>query len=160
MNKKILLIASLLLFITQPVISDTATIPYYLYNASTKFKVDVALLYALCKVESNCKTAAINHDDGTTVQKSLNIKSKSFGLFQIKLATARSLGLKGSGKDLLKPEVNTYYAAKLLRHLYNRYGDTYKVISAYNAGKYTKSNISYIHKVMKNYVRFKIDQRF
>lgn len=181
MNKTFVLLAGML-FYSPTVIGETSKIPYYMYNAASEFNLDVALLYAICTVESNCKPRAINHDDGTRKQKSEGIKDKSYGMFQIKLTTAQRLGFKATevvmveklykGKvklvpkvinytaDLLKPTVNTWYAAKLLRHLYDRYGNTEKVISAYNAGRYTKANTKYVNKVLRHYARYKLDKRF
>lgn len=162
--------------------SDTSTVPYYIYNAATKFKIDVALLYAFCRVESNCRAKAINHDDGTAAQKAAGIVDKSYGLFQLKLSTVKGLGFQqiehikivkktknktvtirkavDHTKDLLNPEVSTWYAAKLISQLYKRYGDTPKVISAYNAGRYTTANEEYVMRVLKAYTRYKIDKRF
>jgi soluble lytic murein transglycosylase-like protein len=156
-------------------------IPYYMYNAANAFNIDVALLYALCKVESNCTARAMNRYDSNQDQRSKGIVDKSYGLFQLKVATAKGLGFKDSEvisvtikrhnktlsikktishvEDLLKPEINTWYAAKLLRHLYNQYNDTNKVISAYNAGRYIRANKDYVCKVLSKYAMYKIDRR-
>jgi Transglycosylase SLT domain len=84
------------------------------------------LLSSLCFVESKHDVSAIHHDDGGT---------DSIGICQIKFKTAQSLGFKGSAKDLLDPQVNTYYAAKYLQHQLSRYhGDTTKAVIAYNMG--------------------------
>lgn len=184
MKKIILVIIALTVLVAtaKPVESDTSTLPYYMYNAASKFDLDIALMYAICHVESNCKPKAMNHDDGTQAQKDAGIRDKSYGLFQIKASTAKGLGFVVSetvtvekmrkGKivktkktiyhteDLLKPEINAWYAAKLLRHLYDRYGDTVKVVSAYNAGHYTTGNKEYVNKVLKQYARYKIDKRY
>lgn len=158
--------------------SDKPSVPYYMYNAAQTFKIDIALMYAICKVESNCKAEAINKDDGNAAQKSRGLKDKSYGLFQIKAATAKALGFKtreivtkvivkkhktvtvrvviDHTSDLFKPEVNAWYAAKLLRHLFDKYKDTKKVISAYNAGKYIQSNHKYVTKVLNNYANYKM----
>lgn len=184
MKKLILLFIGLIAFTAnmKSVESDTSTIPYFMYNASSKFDLDIALMYAICRVESNCKASAINHDDATAGRKAQGIKEKSMGLFQIKPATAQSLGfilretittqkIKNGKciqvkkqvshvKELLSPETNAWYAAKLLRHLYDRYHDTVKVISAYNAGRYTSSNKEYVNKVLRQYARYKIDKRY
>lgn len=162
--------------------SDTSTIPYYMYNAASSFNLDVALLYAICRVESNCKSKAMNHDDGTKHEKSRGIVRKSYGLFQLQLLTAKSVGfktkkvvevsVKRKGKisivkktidnreDLLRPETNTWYAAKLIRALYDKYKDTPKVLSAYNAGKPVSYNKEYVNKVLRQYARYKIDKKY
>lgn len=161
--KRILLVLSsvgILLTGNLTAAGSKAQIPYYMYNASNVFRVDLALLFALCKVESNCKDDAINHDDGTQRQKQAGIINKSYGLFQIKLGTARQLGFKAKVKDLLKPDVNAWYAAKLLRELYDSYGSTSNVISAYNAGKPVRSNRDYVNRVLSYYADYKIDKRY
>lgn len=184
MKKIIILLMSLFAFThnMRSAESDTTTIPYYMYNAASKFDLDIALMYAICQVESNCKASAINHDDATPNRKAKGIKERSMGLFQIKPNTAKGLGFVISEtitinkvrngrlirvkkqvfhtKDLLSPEINTWYAAKLLRHLYDRYHNTVKVISAYNAGRYTTANKEYVDKVLRRYARYKIDKRY
>lgn len=162
MGKIIVFIISLLALIASPrlVEGDTATIPFYIHNAATKYGIDTQLMYAICKVESNCKSKAMNNNDGTSAQRSKGIKSKSYGMFQIKSLIAKNLGYKDHPSKLLNPEINALYAAKLLKHLYKRYNNTAMVISAYNAGRYTKSNSSYVNKVLLNYAKIKIDKKF
>lgn len=151
--------------------------PYYIEIAAKRFHLDPDLLLAICHVESHCVPASVNHDDGTADQKTKGIVSKSYGLFQIKLATAKGLGfvdkevilirkhkklikkLVDKTSELLKPEINSFYAAKLLRSLYNKYGNTLQAISAYNAGRYVKHNSKYVDKVVRQYIILKIDQR-
>lgn len=161
MSKKIILIiCTLSLLIGSNTVSSTSTIPDFMLKASKQYGIDLALMYAICTVESNCKHKTYNHNDGTSKQKALGIKVPSVGLFQIKLGTARGLGFKGTYAQLMQPEVNAMYAAKLLRNLYNRYHSTDKVISAYNAGKYTTQNQRYVNLVLMKYAYYKIDRRF
>jgi len=156
----IILLLSILLT-PSAVESKTPNVPYYMYTAANAFQIDIALLYAICSVESKCKPGSINKDDATKYKKSLGVVEHSLGMFQIKLATAKSLGFKGSKKELMKSETNTWYAAKLIDHLYTRYNhDTIKVISAYNAGRYTKCNKKYVNLVLEHYARYKLDKRF
>lgn len=136
-------------------------IPHYIQTAAAAFNIDPVLMYAICKVESRCQTA-INHDDGTKEQKALGLRIPSHGIFQIKLGTARGLQFKGKPETLREPGVNSYYAAKLLRNLYDRKdckNDTLRVLSAYNAGSYTKNNNAYVVKVIKEYVSIRVDKR-
>ena len=138
-------------------------------------------MYAICLTESKCNARAVNKDDGTPKEKAAGIKVKSYGLFQIKAATASTLGFvvketvtitKKRGKhmvkvtkiidhsdELFKADVNAIYAAKLLHKLYKKYGTTERVISAYNAGHPIESNGDYVLKVLKNYVKLTIDKR-
>jgi len=160
---------------------NSSMFPYYITNAASAFRLDPGLLYALCEVESRCKAKALNKNDGTPNQKALGINVKSYGLFQIQANTAKQLGfvryrhelitIKRHKKlvkvnrrvdhinDLLDPEINAWFAAKYLKQLYNKYHDTYKVISAYNAGHASKNNKEYVLKVLKHYVHIKIDKR-
>lgn len=113
---------------------------------SNTFNLPPGLLNSICYIESAHKINAINLDDGG---------SPSLGLCQIKKSTARFLGYKGSAKKLwLNPEINVYYAAKLLRYQLDRYNQNeYKAISAYNMGTFKRNkhgipyNKSYITKV-------------
>ncbi len=160
--KKIILIfvlSTLFLVEIQP-ISQAGEVPYFMYNAANAHKVDLALLYAICTLESKCRPEALNKDDATASKKKLGIKRRSYGMFQMQLATARSLGFKGKPSELMNPETNTWYAAKYLNTLYSRYkNDTIKVISAYNAGKYVTSNHNYVEHILVNFIRFKLDMR-
>lgn len=114
---------------------------------SQTFSLPPGMLSALCYVESAHKPNAIHLDDGG---------SSSRGICQVKIATARSLGFKGSVKLLMEPKTNMYYAAKLLRYQLDRYeGNTEKAIAAYNAGKHRVNsqgqtmNRHYVGKVMR-----------
>jgi soluble lytic murein transglycosylase-like protein len=166
---------------TNAVEHTPSRIPFYILNAANAYKVDVNLMYAICLTESKCNARAVNKDDGTPEEKAAGIKVKSYGLFQIKAETARTLGFvdketititKKRGKhtvkiqkvidhsnDLFKADVNAIYAAKLIHKLYQKYGTTERVISAYNAGHPIKSNGDYVLKVLKNYVKLTIDKR-
>ncbi len=112
------------------------------------FALPPGLINAICYVESHHKPAAINAHDGG---------SASFGVCQIKLATARDLGFGGTADELRRNDViNVYYAAKYLKQHSNKYNNDYrKAVSAYNAGKHrvddngvTKNHV-YVAKVFK-----------
>lgn len=164
-----------------PIDSNFNRVPFYIYNAATHFGIDVDLMYALCQVESNCKARAINHNDGNQALKAAGVVIKSYGMFQIQIPTAVGLGFvaqekvtveklrKGKlvkvhvivdhSKDLLKPEINSWYAAKLLHMHYKKYGSWAKAISAYNNGFYSKRNNDYVSKVLSAYAKLKLDKR-
>lgn len=154
-----IIIAALFNLCTPALVTAESTRPYFIDVYARRFKVDPDLLISICSVESLCRTKAINHNDGTREQKRKGIKSRSYGMFQIKMATAKALGFNPKRESLLNPKSNTYYAAKLLRSLYNRYGNTIKVVSAYNAGSYTKKNAKYVDRVLRQYAILKIDKR-
>jgi soluble lytic murein transglycosylase-like protein len=90
-----------------------------------QFNLPTGLIDSVCYVESKNNPSAIHKHDGD---------GNSIGLCQIKLKTAKQLGFKGTEKDLFKPEVNAYYAAKYLKHQINRYNSIEKGVIAYNQG--------------------------
>ena len=106
--------------------------------------VNPNLLSAVCFVESGHKPSAYVAMDG---------QSPSYGLCQIKLATARQVGFEGSTRDLMHPATNALYAAKYLRWQYERYGSWDKAVSAYNAGRAIKGNAGYVGRVDKQLKR-------
>jgi len=184
MFKITLKILILLLVLTESTMAegDTSLTPYYIFNAASQFKIDETLLYSICTVESRCRSNVINHDDARKIEKEKGIIKKSFGLFQIQAETAEFLGFnryeiktvdyttkKGKHKtkikkidhilDLLKPETNSWYAAKYLNYLYGLYKDTPRVISAYNAGHPIQSNEEYVLKVLSTFAKLKIDSK-
>lgn len=167
--KNVLALILMVSMILVPREGSSSSVPQYMINASKEFDIDIALMYAICAQESKCNPKAINRNDGNESQKASGKVIHSLGLFQIQLPTARHLGYKGTYAKLRTPETNAYYAAKLLRSLYDKYTDTVKVIAAYNAGEgavdrwlKTKNkklkNVAYIHLILKNYVKFKLDQ--
>jgi soluble lytic murein transglycosylase-like protein len=121
---------------TQNIVQDA------IVAASEDNDIPLKILSGLCWVESNHNPKALNRFDG---------KTASYGLCQIKLATARSMGFKGSFKLLYNPIINAQYAAKYLRKQYLRYDKNWiKAISAYNGGKSVLSeNSEYVNKVFK-----------
>lgn len=98
------------------------------------------LMNALCYVESNHNPNAYVKHDG---------HSPSYGLCQIKLSTARGMGFTGPVKDLFKPEINGFYAAKYLAYQHERYKSWRKALSAYNAGRISNRNLPYVNKVIR-----------
>jgi soluble lytic murein transglycosylase-like protein len=105
----------------------------------------MALLSAICWVESKHTPAAINVVDGG---------SASYGECQVKLKTARYMGFKGHPSQLLKREVNREFAGKYLRYQLARYdGDVRMAVSAYNAGRVRGEirNHKYVNRVMSKW---------
>lgn len=114
--------------------------------------IPVGLLLAVCTVESNLRPLAVNRDDGKTGQH-------SYGLCQLKLATASLMGYTGEADGLLRADTNARLAAKYLRRQYNRYGSWELAVAAYNRGSPRMlpngrlSNDKYIKKVYKIWLR-------
>jgi len=178
----ILSLASLLIPIAAESKDGHRVVPFYIYNAASQHHLDSSLMYAFCKVESQCKAHAINRNDGTPEQKAAGLKIVSYGLFQIQASTAEDLGFvrytstkitvkRGKKfvtktksidhiKELLNPEINAWYAAKYIKSLYAKYHSTPKVISAYNAGHPVKSNKDYVLKVMSAYISLQLDGKY
>jgi soluble lytic murein transglycosylase-like protein len=95
-------------------------------TASTQYGLPPKLLESVCFVETRHNPNAIHHNDGRT---------DSYGICQIKLEAAQTVGFKGTSQSLMVPRVNIKYAAKLLAHQIKRYhGDIKKAIIAYNRG--------------------------
>ena len=97
-------------------------------TTSTHLGLPPGLLASLCYVESRHKPSAINQYDGN---------SPSYGICQIKLATAQLVGFVGTEKELMHPKTNVFYAAKYLKRQLTRYNNNvHKAVAAYNSGTY------------------------
>lgn len=95
------------------------------FTLSLKYGLPLGLIDSLCYIESKHKVNAIHHDDGN---------SDSIGICQIKYNTAKSLGYRGTIKNLYNPENNIKYAALYLRKQINRYNSIQRGVVAYNRG--------------------------
>ena len=132
--------------------------PYYIQEAAGAFRLSPALLVALCTQESRCRAKVINRHDGILQPNGKRKYNPSYGLFQLKIETAKALGYQGPAKGLLDPEINAFYAAKLLRQNLDKYHSTAKAVSAHNAGHYIKSNKEYVHNVLATYAGLSLDK--
>jgi len=114
---------------------------------STAYGLPDGLLSSLCYVESKHKISAIHKDDGG---------ADSLGVCQVKLATARSLGFKGTAKQLMNPKMNIKYSAMYLNYQVKRYhGNITKAVIAYNRGNARGLTTSkYARKVYKQWRGF------
>jgi len=83
------------------------------------------LLESLCFVESSHNVNAVHKQDGD---------ADSLGVCQIKYATSKDLGFKGTPSELMNPEINIYYAGKYLAKNIKRYHNIPKAVIAYNRG--------------------------
>lgn len=112
----------------------------------------VALLSAICFVESGHNPAAINlHDRG----------EPSMGECEVKLSTARWLGFKGKVTDLwLKRYINRYYAGRYLNYQLRRYHDNVPAaVAAYNAGSAKRRNGKFINQMYVDRVLKALEER-
>src|SRR6185437_11315345 len=109
--------------------------------------VPYRLLVAICTVESSLNPKAIHPHDGD---------GTSYGLCQIKEATARDMGFQSKTKILMNMYVNAYYAAKYLSHQMEKYGDDWvRAIAGYNRGssRFKISNQEYVNRVLAEAVK-------
>jgi hypothetical protein len=99
------------------------------------------LLSSVCYVESTHRNVVNTHDG----------HSPSLGVCQVKLATARQMGFKGTEKQLLLPVYNIHYAGLYLRHQIQRYhGSLKRAVIAYNQGSTNKlTSTAYQRKVFE-----------
>jgi len=100
--------------------------------------VPVALAHAVIRIESNYNSKIVH--------------AGNYGLMQIKLATARSLGFDGSARALLDPGVNLHYGLKYLGDAYQQAGgDLCRAIMKYQSGhralRMSAANRKYCQKV-------------
>lgn len=110
-----------------------------LYAITTAaFNLPPGLLSAVCYTESKHVPQAIHLSDGG---------SASRGLCQLKWATAKSLGFRGTPVDLQEPTTNLYYSAKLLQYQIKRCGSIPAGVKAYNSGQCGRGSNTYVNKV-------------
>lgn len=99
------------------------------------------LLESICFVESGHNIEALSPQDGG---------SPSLGICQVKLASAKAVGFKGTAKQLMQPEINIHYAAKILSYQLTRYDFNYpRAITAYNKGRSDGSGFSAYYRKVK-----------
>lgn len=115
-----------------------------LATATSVHDLPKGLLSAVCYVESNHRSHAINYDDGG---------ADSLGVCQIKYKTAQHMGFKGAEGELrFDIKKNTYWAGAYLKWQLKRYnGNIGKAVAAYNAGRYIPSKVRQ-GPINKNYV--------
>ncbi|MTI45446.1 lytic transglycosylase domain-containing protein [Roseibium hamelinense] len=97
-----------------------------IHKAAKKHGVPLHIAKAVVEVESNFNPRARG-------------AAGEVGLMQIKPATARGLGYRGSTKALYDPETNLEWGMKYLKGAHDRAGgDLCGTILRYNAGHYAK----------------------
>lgn len=95
-------------------------------TTSLSLGLPLGLLDSICWIESGYNPKAVNASDG---------KTGSVGLCQIQPSTAKSLGFKGTSKQLFDPKTNIKWAGKYLKYQLERYHwDVKRAVCAYNRG--------------------------
>lgn len=126
----------------------------------------VALLMTACQTVQSpaqpslhemIRAAAVSHDispeialgliDVESTFKPTVSKDGNYGLMQIRLATAKSMGFKGSLKDLMIPENNIEYGMRYLQYCQEKHQDVTLMLGCYNGSTSTKNR--YPRRVLK-----------
>lgn len=101
------------------------TITALFITTSTAFGLPPGLLNSICYVETKHNISAYHKADGT---------QDSIGICQVQLRSARTIGFKGTAKQLMDPSVNIVVAGAILRHEITRYKSVRRGVIAYNIG--------------------------
>lgn len=109
---------------------------------ASKYSLDPLVFEAMIRWESGFNASVINTEH-TKVKA-----NHSIGLGEVKLATARLLGYKGTYDQLRDPDTNLEYAAMYLAKQFERYGNYRQALSAYNAGTATMNNKFYVDRAL------------
>lgn len=123
-------------------IGGTMNFVQIILSAAKSVKISGAILVAICSHETRLQNIMIQ-DNG----------SPTYGICQVKLATASMLGYQGSPEGLMDPETNAHYAALYLKFQHDRYKNWCKAIAAYNAGRFNESQIIPGHPRNLKYLR-------
>lgn len=95
-------------------------------RAAATWGLDPDLLGAMIWQESRGDPLAARFEPG--------VADTSYGLMQVLLGTARSLGFAGSVQDMLDPETNIGLGAQYLRSRFDLYPDFRLAVASYNSG--------------------------
>jgi len=87
---------------------------------------DHKLVLAVVKIESGNNRFAYNGSDRDG--------RGTYGLMQLKVATAKYMGFTGKSSDLYDWKTNLKYGIRYLNYQYRRYGSVPSTLAAYNAG--------------------------
>ena len=114
---------------------------------------DNALIKAIVATESQWVPGAINME-GTS-----DPARWSYGLMQVRLATARGIEPGITGDALLVPATNIRSGAAYLHAQRRRFPEMTAAVSAYNAGRPIASNEAYVTDVMRYYAWYLAQDR-
>jgi soluble lytic murein transglycosylase-like protein len=122
---------------------------YYIEQYADSFNIPKRYAYGIAKAETGYRGPF--HWRYNPAQTSC---VGAVGPMQVMLATARFINRDGVSKDKLKSNIqyNVFTSMKLLRRLYNKYGNWKTVFGAYNTGRPCVNG--YAHKVYNHKLRW------
>ncbi len=134
---------------------------------SAKYEVDPALVYGVMMAESHGIPHVVRYEKNypwlfnphgvkpldCSLATETNLQQISWGCMQVMGATFRELGYRGWLTLLVNDtDRQVQYGVKYLAKQIKRFGSVERGVSAYNAGRPTKENQSYVNRVL-NYMR-------
>jgi len=103
------------------------------------------------------RAAAVSHDispeialgliDVESTFKPTAAKDGNYGLMQIRVATAKAMGFRGSLNELMMPENNLEYGMRYLQYCQDKYHDVTLALGCYNGSISSKNR--YPRRVLK-----------
>jgi len=101
--------------------ADNADYAAIIQHAATRYGVEVTLLRAVIKVESNFNPKAVS-------------ATGAIGLMQVQPATAADYGVE-QRDALFDPQINVDIGTRHLKRLLKKYKNIHRALTAYNAGE-------------------------
>lgn len=149
----------------------TKDVELYSKKFAEEYKVELALVKAIIRQESNNDTNAMRYEKHlrkqiwytkllTADEKTNTYSYFSMGCMQVLFGIAKSEGFKGKPYELLEPKLSIAYGVLHLKTLIHRYYYLDQVISAYNQGTPKKDdkgkfcNQYYVDRVLKYYKEY------
>ena len=122
---------------------------YYIEQYADSFNIPKRYAYGIAKAETGYRGPF--HWRYNPAQTSC---VGAVGPMQVMLATARFINKDGVSRDKLKTDIqyNVFTSMKLLRRLYNKYGNWRTVFGAYNTGRPCVNG--YAHKVYNHKLKW------
>lgn len=125
----------------KPLFPNEAIFDQYVREAAAKYSVTVPLIKAVIAKESSFRPHVTRDEPHVKAPQYGIDGDRSYGLMQVLVSTARDRGYQGEPEGLLEPRTNVLVGTKHLAWLTKRYGDTTRVIAAYNAGSPRMSKV-------------------
>ncbi len=97
------------------------------------YDVDPLFIYAMMKQESGFQPNAVSIDDARGLLQ-LTEPTYDWVKFKLKAQGEQNLGENGTFDDMFDPETNIRYAVWLTAYLFEQFGNTETVLTAYHAG--------------------------